>query len=529
MRDTVTGECIRLDKYIEEFCDTQAAAKDATPTRKEEMAALRVRAATLDKEQLGAVINTYNLKSPKGNPLSAPFDFNLMFASSIGPEGTKKGYMRPELAQGIILNFKRLVDSNNAPRMPFAAACIGQAFRNEIAPRASLLRVREFTLAEIEHFVNPNNKKHAKFDRVRDTVIWAWCREDQLAGRPPSQITIGAAVAQKMIDNETLGYFVARTALFLKSVGIRHLRFRQHCKGEMAHYAQDCWDAECLTSYGWTECVGLADRSAYDLTHHSKASGKELCAREEYDPPRIVRVLDRKINKSAFGKAFGKDNGVVTKAVMDLPEEEAQRIDAELKAGKSAVVKAEDGREFTLQPGMVTFAPKDEKQTGRNYVPNVIEPSFGVGRVLYAVLEQSYWVRRDDTGKNEKRAVFSFSPSVAPQKVAILPLMVKESLEPTMTKLRDELVARGLSNRSDDSGTSIGRKYARIDELGIPFGITCDFEDDGRVTLRERDTAKQVRIPIAEVADVVASLCRTTNARSWDDVFHSYPEQEQKA
>lgn len=78
-------------------------------------------------------------------------------------------------------------------------------------------------------------------------------------------------VVQGIVDNETLGYFIARVYLFLTSLGIHkeRLRFRQHLQNEMAHYAQDCWDAEIECSYGWFECVGLADRSAFDLKAHS--------------------------------------------------------------------------------------------------------------------------------------------------------------------------------------------------------------------------------------------------------------------
>lgn len=77
-----------------------------------------------------------------------------------------------------------------------------------------------------------------------------------------------------------IGYFIGRIYLFMKSLGIsdEHVRFRQHLSGEMAHYACDCWDTELFSSYGWIECVGLADRSAYDLTAHTTGSGVKLMA-----------------------------------------------------------------------------------------------------------------------------------------------------------------------------------------------------------------------------------------------------------
>lgn len=78
-------------------------------------------------------------------------------------------------------------------------------------------------------------------------------------------------VMQGIVNNQTLGYFIGRVYLFLTELGIdkQRLRFRQHLANEMAHYAADCWDAEIESSYGWIECVGIADRSAYDLRAHS--------------------------------------------------------------------------------------------------------------------------------------------------------------------------------------------------------------------------------------------------------------------
>ncbi|RNF13882.1 putative glycyl tRNA synthetase [Trypanosoma conorhini] len=532
VRDTVTGECIRADKLLEEYCEAQlreapagARADADAEQRRQELLTLRNAAAGMTPAEIQAAVARHGVASPKGHPLSEPFPFNLMFATSIGPEGDRVGFLRPELAQGIILNFKRLLDSGNAQRVPFAAACIGAAFRNEIAPRAALLRVREFTLAEIEHFVNPDDKRHERFAAVRDTEFWAWSRELQAANAEPVRMTVGDAVAGGVIDNETLGYFIARTAHFLAAVGVRLVRFRQHQRNEMAHYAQDCWDAELLTSYGWVECVGIADRSAYDLTQHSAASKKDLFAREEFAEPRSERQLQRRLQKGAIGKAFGRNAGEVMAYLTAAPEADCVELGERLAAAGGAEITTASGFTATLRPEMVQFEHKTVKVTGRNYIPSVIEPSFGVGRILYALLEQSYWVRRDESAKNEKRAVFSLPPVIAPQKVAVLPLLVKPELTTAVEAIRAEMVLRGLSTRTDDSGASIGKKYARVDELGIPFCVTCDFEADGCVTLRERDSARQVRVPRAEVADVVAALSRPLQPREWRSVEAEFPAQ----
>ena len=93
-----------------------------------------------------------------------------MFDTAIGPSGNLKGYLRPETAQGQFLNFNKLLEFNN-DKMPFASASIGKSFRNEIAPRAGLLRVREFLMAEIEHYVDPESKSHPKFEDVKDIKL----------------------------------------------------------------------------------------------------------------------------------------------------------------------------------------------------------------------------------------------------------------------------------------------------------------------------------------------------------------------
>ena len=93
-----------------------------------------------DCASLGALLKQYDVKDPEdGGDLSAPYPFNLMFETSIGPAGTHKGYLRPETAQGIFVNFPKLLEYNGG-RVPFAGATIGTAFRNEISPRAGLLR-----------------------------------------------------------------------------------------------------------------------------------------------------------------------------------------------------------------------------------------------------------------------------------------------------------------------------------------------------------------------------------------------------
>lgn len=197
----------------------------------------------------------------------------------------------------------------NGGKLPFASAQIGNSFRNEISPKAGLLRVREFTQAEIEHFCDPGNKDHPKFASVAHLEPLLYSRELQMSEeKKPKRMRLGDAVKQGIIANETLAYFIGRTHLFFLAIGMNpeKVRFRQHLQHEMAHYAEDCWDGEVETSYGWVECCGLADRSAYDLTAHEKMSKVDLKAFERFDEPRMVDQLVIRVNKQAVGKEFKK-------------------------------------------------------------------------------------------------------------------------------------------------------------------------------------------------------------------------------
>ena len=136
--------------------------------------------------------------------------------------------------------------------------------------------------------------------------------------------------------------------------------------------------------------------------------------------------------------------------------------------------------------------PALPQQTVREFVPNVIEPSFGIGRILYALIEHS-WYRRP--GDDEARNVLAFPVVTAPFKALVTPISNNASFSPFINECASLLRRNGLSNKVDESAASIGRRYARADELGTPFAITVDFQTlkDQTVTLRERDSLKQIR------------------------------------
>jgi glycyl-tRNA synthetase len=268
-----------------------------------------------------------------------------MFKSTVGPSSAAPVYLRPETAQGQFLNFKKLLDYKQGG-MPFASASIGKCYRNEISPRSGLLRVREFLLAEIEHYVDPEKKQHPRFHEVSDIVLPLLDRETQLSGQTvPQSITISQAVESLIIDNETLGYFLDRVMLFLLKLGVDRskVRFRQHLANEMAHYACDCWDAELLTSYGWVECVGCADRSAYDLTVHSQYTGTSLVVKEALPESVKVEEWQATLDKKLAGPRFKKDAKAVQTAVEALDQATLERLPAELKQKGAVTIERDIG------------------------------------------------------------------------------------------------------------------------------------------------------------------------------------------
>lgn len=291
--------------------------------------------------------------------------------------------------------------------MPFASASVGKSYRNEISPRSGLLRVREFLMAEVEHFVDPDGgKAHDRFDEIEDIELLLLDRDTQLSGQTACQsISIGKAVQEKTIDNETLGYFLGRIYLFLIKIGVEKskLRFRQHLANEMAHYACDCWDAELLTSYGWIECVGCADRSAYDLSVHARRTGQRLVVREPLPEPRKVQRWKATLNKKKLGPMFRKDAKTVEDAVIALDQGALKSQSLRLEADGAMTIPVQHlstGEDtVTIPKDLISIEQVTVIENVREYTPNVIEPSFGIGRILYSLLEHAYWCRPQDAAR----------------------------------------------------------------------------------------------------------------------------------
>ncbi|KAA8532284.1 hypothetical protein F0562_032317 [Nyssa sinensis] len=477
VKDEKTGTCYRADHLLKDFCKEKLEKDLSMPAEK--AAELKHVLAVLDDlsaEELGAKIKEYGITAPDTkNPLSDPYPFNLMFQTSIGPSGLSPGYMRPETAQGIFVNFKDLY-YYNGNKLPFAAAQIGQAFRNEISPRQGLLRVREFTLAEIEHFVDPEDKSHPKYSEVANLEFLMFPREEQVSGQSAKRLPLGGAVSRGIVNNETLAYFIGR-------------------------------------------CVGIADRSAYDLRAHTEKSGVPLVAHEKFSEPREVEKLVIAPVKKELGLAFKGNQKMVVEALEAMDEKEAMDMKATLEAkGEAEFHVCTLGKAVTIKKNMVMISKEKKKEHQRVFTPSVIEPSFGIGRIIYCLFEHSFYMRPSKAG-DEQLNVFCFSPLVAPIKCTVFPLVQNQQYEEVSRLISRSLTAAGISHKIDITGTSIGKRYARTDELGVPFAITVDSTSS--VTIRERDSKDQIRVSVEKVASVVKEV--TDGQSTWTDVWEIYP------
>jgi glycyl-tRNA synthetase len=461
-------------------------------------------ASTMKNEELAAALATCTCLSCEevlGNV--EVFGFNLMFKTSIGPGSQRTGYLRPETAQGMFVDFSRLLRFYR-DKLPFGAVQIGKSYRNEISPRQGMIRLREFTQAEAEIFVHPAEKnRHPTFSRYAgySMPLLTWMQQQK--NEEAVTMTMREAVDTGVIANEYLAYYVALTHEMLVAIGIRpeRLRFRQHLPDERAHYATDCWDAEIRSErFGWVETVGLADRTDYDLNAHAKESGTPMTVFIQYDEPK--KVPRRRIvpNMGVLGKQYrNKAKAIFSELETAIPD----------KDGVDVVV---DGETIHIPADLFEIRDEIVDIRGEDIVPHVVEPSYGIDRMCYAVLEQAY---DEDVADGEKRVVMRFSPKVAPVQCAVFPLMTRDGLDTIARDIATSLQKKGLLAEYDDSG-AIGRRYRRQDEIGTPFAVTVDYDtkENNTVTLRDRDSMKQVRVAISELPEIIGALVEGTRVFS---------------
>ena len=375
----------------------------------------------LSSDQISEILEKHGVSCPEcGGAFSSPIEFNTMFKTSIGATGKETGYGRPEAAQGMFLDFKQGYE-HARNKLPFAMAQIGKVLRNEISPRKGMIRLREFTIMELELFFDPGDRVRPdlpSFGRERVRIL---SEEMQRSGvKDPVEIGLADALETGLILTPWQAYFMGLAKTFIGQLGVPtdRQRFKALVPEERAHYSAQTFDQEVLLNrWGWVEVSGHAYRTDYDLKAHAEGSGVDM--------------------------------SVLTEG-------------------------------------------------GKRIVPHVVEPSFGLERLTYVTME--YSVREE-----QKRTILSFPRCLSPTHIAVLPLVTRDGLPEKAQSLHRLLVQEGFITDYDESG-SIGRRYARADEAGTLLGLTVDYDtlEDNTVTLRDRDTWKQVR----QEADLIPHLLR---------------------
>ena len=322
--------------------------------------------------------------------LMEPRKFNLMMKTFVGPveDEASQTYLRAETCQGIYMNFENVLNSMRL-KIPFSITQIGKAFRNEITPKDFLYRMREFEQMEMQWFCHPKE-------------------------------------AEKWYE-----YWLNERLRWWKEIGIKkeNLKIIEIPQKERAHYAKRQIDIEYNFPFGWKEVEGIHNRGDWDLSNHSKHSGKDL-------------------------KYFDQDSK-------------------------------------------------------ERYFPHIIETSVGVDRLFFALLCDAYQEIKGGRTKTTKptkevEILLKLDKKIAPIKVAVLPLVRNKPRLVKKAKEIYQMLKPHFTCQYDELG-SIGRRYRRIDEIGVVVAITCDFQtlEDNTLTIRERDTMKQERIKISDLIKVL--------------------------
>lgn len=378
----------------------------------------------MSSEKLGELIKENKIKCGKcGGLLESVAPFSLMFKTFVGSveNSASEAFLRPETAQLIFTNFKAIMLSSRQ-KLPFGIAQVGKSFRNEISPRNFVFRAREFEQMEIEFFIHPKKLDECFIPKEELALVFRLCTQEMQEEGKSSEVielSLQQLIEEKVVKTRWHAYWLSQCMKWLQSIGLskEKLRLRQHRKEELSHYSCETWDIEYnYPSWGWKELMGIANRGDFDLTQHSKFSGKDL---------------------SVF-----------------------------------------------------------DEETREKIVPHVIEPSWGLDRLLFTLLLDAYSEKKE---KEETKIILKLEPQIAPLKIGVFPLMKKDGLA---EKAREVyfLLRNQFTCFYDESG-SIGKRYARADEIGVPYCITIDYEslEKNDVTVRDRDSTAQTRVKISEL------------------------------
>ena len=431
---------------------------------------------------------------------------NLMFCSEIH---SKKDdvehdllFLRPEIAQGIFINYKQVRDYLHR-EVNFGICQVGKSYRKEISPQP-LTRLREFTQAEIEFFCDPLDKFHPGYDKVEDDIVPILTDKMQLAGLEAIPVQIGQAITTKLISHKLMAFFLAKIYQFALTIGLNKdkIRFRQHLPNEKAHYSIECWDLEAYVDGDWLEVVGIADRGNYDLTAHSKVN--PIVARRKFKVPIESKQLQPVLNMKVIGTTFKKLAPKVQEEFEKMSQNDLLIIRKHLES-KEPIHLPDINIDQVIDETMIEIKEIVVKKEYEEFVPHVVEPSIGIDRILYAVLEHNFYRREED----QNRIIMALNGKMSLYDVAIASLLNRDDLWKIVHEIELGLKKLGLRCYVDNSSTSLGKKYVRADELGIHNFITVDVQtlEDHKVTIRDRDSMKQIRVDIdmKKLSDTVLS------------------------
>ncbi len=465
-------QVLKASGHYDRFFDFSVECKKCgTKYRADDLVEKRGVKVTLDRDWLQSKITELGIKCEKCNGDLGEVKIQKLMFQVDQEEGSEPLFLRPETAQGMFINFKEYYRFFRE-KLPFAIITVGRGYRNEISPRRALYRLREFNMMECESFFDPQNETwvHDPEDSIAVTFLTNEGKE--------MKATPKDAYEKGIVKSHPMAYFMGLALRFYSAVGIDigRIRFRQHRKEELSHYSSETWDAESLTDLGWIEITGIAHRGTFDLTNHIKASGKDLYAQ---------RVIPRK-------EVLEKKKEIDYQAIKAEFPEQSSKIIAAMKDGASSL--SIEGKNLDLGRFLVE---KEEKVVvdRENFIPVVIEPAFGLDRIIYTILDHNLSVR-EDSGYVCLKVPYSISPYDA----AILPLMAKDGLDEKANSIFENLLKLKFSVLYDDSG-SIGKRYSRYDEVGVLYCITVDYDTlkNGDVTIRHRDTRVQIRIKIDDI------------------------------
>lgn len=426
-----------------------------------------------------------------------PKQFLTMFKTLIGPYSESIGYGRPEAAQGIFVEFNRLYGIARE-KLPFGVIQIGRALRNEISPRQGLLRLREFTIADLEFFFDPEDPRCISLGDVENEKLRLLLGEKRREGSEEiKELTVKEAICNGIIKSAWQAFFMAQAKRLLIDLGVssEKQRFIEKLPWERAHYSQQSFDQEVYVErWGWIEVSGHAYRTDYDLRSHMQASGVDMEVFKEYDKPAKKSVAKVKPIMAKLGPAF---RGEASKIAGLLAKVDAAEFETSLKKNGFCMVG-----KYKLLNEYVSISHEDVVEQGRRFIPHVVEPSFGIDRLFYVALEYAYGIKED-------RAVLSFPRDITPIQLGVYPLVTKDGLAEKAHQIHLWLLQEGLIAEYDEAG-SIGRRYARADEVGVPLCLTVDYDtmENETVTLRDRDSWKQVRIPLKGLPGILNSFFR---------------------